>query len=123
VLRTALRLWARNNVIQKGVRGSSTTWLVIGALGLARRFFADRTKKVETVALGERLRPGDELLLRYPGKPGRKTRKEISIVQKTRTKERIAYQENVARLTQKIAKGGWGARSARKELASLKRPS
>jgi hypothetical protein len=119
VVKTLFRSWVRTSVVTKGLRGQSTFWLVMGAFGVLRRLFAKHGRKTERIALAERLRPGDELLLRYPGKPGRSTRKEIAEVQKRRAAEAAAHAKAVAELQAKAASGSFGARRAAKKLQAL----
>jgi hypothetical protein len=119
VLKSLVRTWVRTSVVTKGVRGQSSFWLAIGALGMLRKYFDQKGRKTERIALGERLRPGDELTLRYPGKPVRPVRKEIAEVLKRRAAEAAAHAKAVAELQAKVDKGGFGARRAAKELDAL----
>ena len=101
------------------MRGNSPFWLSVGAFGLLKRFYNSHARKTETVRLGERLRPGDELIIRYPGDPGRKTRKEISAAQALRERKAAAKAAETAKLETKVERGGFGSRKARKQLAVL----
>lgn len=121
MLKSFVRTWVRTAVVSKGLKGQSTFWLVVGALGVLRNYFEKKARKTERIALGERLRPGDELHLRYPGKPGRSTRKEIGEVIRRRTSEATAHATLVSGLQQKIDRGGLGARRAAKKLEALLR--
>jgi hypothetical protein len=71
------------------------------------------------VTLAERIRPGDELIVRYPGKPGRKTKREISATKKTRTAAQVARQREIDRLEKRRAAGGRKGRKATRALAEI----
>lgn len=119
MLKSLVRTWVKTSIISKGVRGQSTFWLAIGALGVVRRYFVQHGRRTERIALRERLRPGDELSLRYTGKPGRTTRKEIAEVLRRKTAVAAAHAKVDAKLQAKIDKGGFGARRAAKQLVAL----
>ena len=119
MLKSLVRTWVKTSIISKGVRGPSTFWLAIGALGVVRRYFVQHGRRTERIALRERLRPGDELSLRYPGRPGRTTRKEIAEVLRRDAAEAAAHAKMVSELQAKVDKGGFGARRAAKQLVAL----
>lgn len=123
MLKSFLRLWVRDSVVNKGLRGNSKLWLTVGAFSLLRRGFDRKGRKVEQVALTERIRPGDELVLRYPGKPGRKTRKEIAVVSAKRAAAEFARQREIARLESLVQAGGRKGRKAASALAELRQRS
>ncbi len=117
MLKSLLRGWIGRSVVERGLKKSSPTWLIIGAFSLLKRFYRASGKKSERVALSERIRPGDELVLRYPGKPDRKTRKEVTQVQKRRTAEQVARDAAVAALQRRAQRSGRAGKRAAKELA------
>ena len=121
MLKTMVRVWLRTSVVRKGLRGGSTFWLAMGAFGALRRQFEKHGQRTERVALGEQLRPGDELIVRYPGKPGRSTRGEIAEVRKRRNAEAAAHAKAVGELQARIDRGGFRARRAAKKLEALVR--
>lgn len=114
-----MRTWVRSSVVSRGLRGNSTFWLAVGALGLLRRFFEKRGRKVARIRLHERLRPGDELIISYPGRPGRVTRKEVAEVQRRRAAQAEARDRLLSRLQEKVGRGGFGARRAARQLEAL----
>jgi hypothetical protein len=118
-MKSLLRVLLSRGVAQKGLRGGSPIWLAIGALQLLRRFYSRSGKRSETVTLSERVRPGDELIIRYPGKAGRKTKKEIAATQKSRTAAQVARQREIDRLEQRRAAGGRKGRKATRALAEI----
>ena len=123
MLKSLVRTWVKTSIVSKGVRGQSTFWLAIGALGVVRRYFVQHGRRTERIALRERLRPGDELSLRYPGRPGRATRKEIAEVLRRKEAEATAHARLVAELQAKVDTGGFGARRAAKQLVALPKRS
>lgn len=52
--------------MRKGVRGDSTFWLIVGALGVLRHLQQRHGRPHETVVLRERIRPGDTVQLHLP---------------------------------------------------------
>lgn len=112
----------RRRVVEKGVRNGSTLWLVVGAFGVLRRLHKKMGPRNERVRLTERLRPGDELILRYPGVPGRKVQKEQRLVQSRRSAAKSAHQQERARLIDRSDGRGRKARQARRLLATLREP-
>lgn len=112
----------RRRVLNKGLRNGSSLWLVIGAFGVLRRLYRMFAPKTERIQLGERLRPGDELTLRYPGTPGRKVKKEQHLVTARRTAAKNAYEAERARLESEASGRGWSARKAKRLLTSLTEP-
>ena len=97
-------------------------WLVVGAFGVLKRLYRMFAPKTERIQLGERLRPGDELTLRYPGKPGRKVQKEQRLVQTRRTAAKAAHDAERAKLSERSAGRGRAARKAKRLLDSLTAP-
>lgn len=114
-----LRGVVRRSVMKKGLQGGSTFWLIVGAIGLLRRGYSRFAPKTETVALGERIRPGDELVLRYPGTPSRQTRKEVKVIARREAVVAAELADSKARLSRKIEKGGFRASRASKALREL----
>ena len=112
----------RRRVVEKGVRNGSSLWLVIGAVGVLRRLYKRMGPRTEQVRLAERLRPGDELTLRYPGVPGRKVQKEQRLVQSRRSAAQSEHEQERARLSERSAGKGRRARRARRLLAALREP-
>jgi hypothetical protein len=119
VLKSLLRSFVKKSILERGLKKSSTTWLMVGAFGILKRLYQSGGKKSEQIALGERIRPGDELIVRYPGTPGRQTRKEVAEVAKRRTAEQVARDAAVAALERKAQRGGFVGRRAAKELARV----
>lgn len=119
MLKQLVRTWVRGSVRDRGMRGNSPFWLTVGAFSLLKRLYDGHARKTETIRLGEQLRPGDELIIRYPGTPGRKTRKEISAAQVLRDRKAAAKAQQAAKLEAKVERGGIGSRKARKRLAAL----
>ena len=119
MLKQLARTWVRGAVRNRGLRGNSPFWLAIGAFGLLRRLYDGHARKTETIRLGEQLHPGDELIVRYPGTPGRKTRKEIAAAQALRDRKAEALARKKAALEAKVERGGLRSRKARRELATL----
>lgn len=119
MLKQLVRTWARGSVRDKGLRGNSPFWLAMGAFGLLKRLYDRHGRKTETIRLAEQLRPGDELIIRYPGEPGRKTRKEIAAAHDLRDRKAAAKAAKSATLEAKVERGGFGARKARRQLAAL----
>jgi hypothetical protein len=109
----------KRTVMRRGIQGGSTFWLLVGAVGLLRKGYDRMARKTETIALAERIRPGDELIFRYPGPPSRQTRKETKVIAKRATAAQLERDRSIAKLTQKADRGGLRARKARKALASL----
>lgn len=117
-----LALALRRRALDKGLREGSTLWLLIGAISVVHRLYRKIGPRTETVRLGERLRPGDELTLRYPGKAGRKVRKETRLVAAKRTAAQKAYDEQRAALVTVAAGSGRKARKAQRHLDALVEP-
>jgi hypothetical protein len=109
----------KKSVFDRGLKNGSSTWLLIGAFGILKRLYQRGGRRSEQVALAERIRPGDELIVRYPGAPARKTRKEITEVKKRRTAEQVARDSARAALLRKAERGGWAGRKAAKQLARM----
>ena len=76
----------------------------------------------ETIRIGERLRPGDELVLRYPGTPDRHVRKESTLVKARREAAALAFEKQRAALAEEAAGTGRRARKATRALAMLREP-
>ena len=119
MLKDLLRAWTRKSVMQKGLRGNSPMWLAVGAFGLLRRLYDRRGRRSEQIVLGERIRPGDELVVRYPGKPGRTTRREIEATLAKRTHEAEVHRRRVDALATAAAGTGRKARKAQRALSEL----
>lgn len=119
---TLLRALLRKRVLDRGVRNGSSLWLVVGAFGVLRRLYRMFAPKNETIRLGERLRPGDDLVVRYPGKPDRKVRKETKLVAARRTAAAEALDRERARLAERAAGKGRRARKAQRALSTLREP-
>lgn len=117
-----LRAFVRKRVLGRGVRDGSSLWLVVGAFSLLRRLYRMMAPKNETIRLGERLRPGDDLVVRYPGKAGREVRKETKLVDARRTAAAAAHERERARLVERAAGKGRRARKATQALATLREP-
>lgn len=122
MLKDLLRAWTRKSVMQKGLRGNSPMWLAVGAFGLLRRLYDRRGRRAEQIMLGERIRPGDELVVRYPGKPARKTRREIATTHANRAREAEDHRRLVGSLTATAAGAGRKARKAQRALTRLTLP-
>ena len=119
-MKSLFRIFVARGVSKKGLRGGSSFWLVVGAFQLIARWYGKHGKRVETTTLTERLRPGDELTLRYPGKPGRKTRREVAADQQRRHALEDAHRREVARLQMIHERGGRRGRKAAKALEALR---
>lgn len=119
MLKSLFRNFIKTSVINKGLRGNSSAWMVVGAFGLLKRFYDRGGHRSEQVVLTERIRPGDELVLKYPGKPARGVRKEIDELSKRRNAAVAERAETIARLQRKVNKGGFGSKKAARELASM----
>ncbi len=119
---TLLRALVRKRVLDKGLRDGSSLWLVVGAFSLLRRLYRRSASKHETVRLGEQLRPGDDLVIRYPGKPNRRVRKETKLVKARREAAVVAFERERAVLAEKAAGRGRSARKATRALATLREP-
>jgi hypothetical protein len=117
-----LRALVRKRVLDKGLRDGSSLWLVVGAFGLLRRLYRRSAAKHETVRLREQLRPGDDLVIHYPGKPDRRVRKEIKLVKARRQAAAAAYETERAALAERAAGDGRRARKASRALATLREP-
>ncbi len=117
-----LRALVRKRVLDRGVRNGSSLWLVVGAFGVLRRLYRMLAPKQETIRLGERLRPGDDLVVRYPGAPGRKVRKETKLVDARRSAATTTYDRERARLAERAAGTGRRARKAERALSALREP-
>ena len=112
----------RRRVRDKGVRNGSSLWLVIGAFSVLRRLYRAFAPKNETIRLGEKLRPGDDLVIRYPGPPGRKVQKEQKLVKARRLAAQVAHDRQIAVLAEKAQGTGRGARKAKRTLESVTEP-
>lgn len=121
-MRTLLGALVRKRVLDKGLRDGSSVWLVVGAFSLLGRLYLRSASKQETVRLGERLRPGDDLVIRYPGKPDRRVRKETKLVKARRKAAAVAFEQERAALAERAAGRGRRARKATRALASLREP-
>jgi hypothetical protein len=109
-------------VRDKGVRNGSSLWLIVGAFSVLRRMYRFFAPKSETIRLGEKLRPGDDLVIRYPGEAGRKVRKEQKLVMARRIAAQAAHERERATLAAKAEGTGRRARKAKRALASLVEP-
>lgn len=109
----------KRTVMRRGIQGGSTFWLLVGAVGLLRKGYDRMARKRETIALAERIRPGDKLIVTYPGPPSRQTRKETKVIAKRAAAVQVEHDRTVVKLTRKADRGGFGARKARKSLAAL----
>jgi hypothetical protein len=118
-VKSLLRLFVSRGVAKKGLRGGSSVWLAVGALQFLMRLYNRKGKRSEVVTLAERIRPGDELIVRYPGKPGRKTKREINTVQKKATTSQLEFQRRVNDLEAKRDSGGRRGRKAGEALRAL----
>lgn len=118
-MKALLRLLVSCGVAKRGLRGGSTLWLAIGALQFIGRLYNRKGKKSESVTLAERIRPGDELIVRYPGKPGRKTKREIGVVQKRATEAQRQFERQRKDLEARRDAGGRRGRKAAKALSAL----
>ena len=119
MLKTLVRSFVRTSVINKGLRGNSSAWLIIGAFGILKRLYDRTGGRQETVALTEKIRPGDELIVKYPGVPGRGVRKEISELTKRRNAAAAERAAIIGRLQTKAEKGGFGSKKAARQLATM----
>jgi hypothetical protein len=118
-VKALVRLLVSRGVAQKGLRGGSSLWLAIGALQLISKLYHRKGKRSESITLAERIRPGDELIVRYPGRPGRKTKREIKTVQKRATQAQLLFQNRVSELEAKRDSGGRRGRKAAKALMEI----
>lgn len=121
-MKALLALAVRRRVLDRGLRGGSSFWLVVGAFGVLRRLYTTLSPRSERVQLAERLRPGDELTIRYPGKPGRKVRQEQRLVHARRAAAKKAHEIERARLMEQAAGTGRKARQASRLLDDLREP-
>ena len=112
----------RRRVRDKGVRNGSSLWLIVGAFSVLRRLYRALAPKNETIRLGEKLRPGDDLVIRYPGPPGRKVQKEQKLVKARRHAAQAAHERWRVALTEEAQGTGRRARKAKRALASLAEP-
>jgi hypothetical protein len=119
---TLLRALVRKRILDRGVRNGSSLWLVVGAFSVLRRLYRMLAPKQETIRLGERLRPGDDLVVRYPGTPGRKVRKETKLVDARRTAATLAFEQERAQLAERATGKGRRARKAKRALSTLREP-
>lgn len=119
MLKSLVRNFIKTSVINKGVRGNSSAWLIIGAFSLLKRLYDRAGKRTQTVALAEKIRPGDELIVRYPGKPVRGVRKEVTELTKRRTAAVEERASEISRLQTKVDKGGFGSKKAARQLATM----
>jgi hypothetical protein len=119
VLKSFVRNFIKTSVVNKGLRGNSSAWLVIGAFSILKRLYNQGGGRSETVALTEKIRPGDELIVKYPGAPGRGVRKEINELTKRRTAAAAERAATIGRLQTKADKGGFGSRKAARQLATM----
>ena len=122
MLKSLVRNFIKSSVINKGLRGNSSTWLIIGAFSLLKRLYNQSGGRAETVALKEKIRPGDELIVKYPGAPGRGVRKEVNELTKRRTAAAAERAAEIARLQTRADKGGFGAKKAARQLATMTGP-
>jgi hypothetical protein len=120
VVRRLLTRWITGSVREKGLRGGSSLWLAVGAFNFIRRLYQRKARRSESIALGEKLRPGDELVLRYPGAPGRKVRKEQRIVADERARVAAERAREIAALRARVDRGGRKGRKAARALASMR---
>ena len=118
-MKALLRLLVARGVTQKGLRGGSSLWLAIGALQFISRLYNRKGKRSESITLAERIRPGDELIVRYPGQPGRKTKREIKTMQNRATAAQQQFQKQLVDLEAKRDAGGRRGRKAAEALLSL----
>ena len=118
-MKALLKLFISRGVAKKGFRGGSSLWLAIGALQFLGKLYSRKGKKSESVTLAERIRPGDELIVRYPGTPGRRTRREIAGTQKRVNAERTRFESQLAALESQRNAGGRRGRIAIRALAAL----
>lgn len=121
-MRTLLRALVGRRVIDRGLRDGSPLWLLVGAFSLLGRLYRRSASKHETIRLGERLRPGDDLVIRYPGTPDRRVRKESKLVKARREAAAIAFEKERKALADRAAGRGRSARKASRALASLREP-
>jgi hypothetical protein len=119
VFKSLVRNFIKTSVVNKGLRGNSSTWLIIGAFSILKRLYNQGGGRTETVALTERIRPGDELIVKYPGTPGRGVRKEINELTKRRTAAAAERAAVISRLQTKADKGGFGSKKAARQLATM----
>ncbi len=119
---TLLRALLRKRVLERGLRDGSSLWLLVGAFSLLRRFYRRSAAKNETIRLRAPLRPGDDLVVRYPGTPGRKVRKESKLVNARREAAAVAFEKERVELAQRAAGSGRRARKATRALATLREP-
>lgn len=112
----------RRRVRDKGLRNGSSLWLIVGAFSVLRRLYRALAPKNETIRLGEKLRPGDDLVIRYPGPPGRKVQKEQKLVKARRLAAQAAHERSRVALAEKAQGTGRQARKAKRALASLAEP-
>jgi hypothetical protein len=119
VLKSLVRSFIKTSVLNKGLRGNSTAWLIIGAFSVLKRLYNQSGGRTETLALREKIRPGDELIVKYPGAPDRGVRKEINELGKRRTAAAAERAAVIGRLQTKADKGGFGAKKAARELATM----
>lgn len=119
---TLLRALVRKRVLDKGLRGGSSLWLVVGAFSLLRSLYQRSASKHETIRLGERLRPGDDLVIHYPGKPDRQVREETKLVEARRKAASVTYENERVALGERAAGHGRRARKASRALATLREP-
>jgi hypothetical protein len=112
----------KRRVIDKGLKQGSSVWMIVGAFGVVRRIFRFFGPKTERVRLGERLRPGDELTLRYPGKPVRSVKKEQALVASRRLAAKQAHEAQRFSLAEKAAGAGRKAKKAQRLLDKLIEP-
>jgi hypothetical protein len=119
VLKSLVRSFIKTSVVNKGLRGNSSAWLVIGAFGVMKRLYDRGGRRTETVAFSEKIRPGDELIVTYPGVPGRGVRKEITELAKRRTAAAAERAATIGRLQTKANKGGFGSKKAARQLATM----
>ncbi len=117
-----LRALVRKRVLDRGLRDGSSLWLVVGAFSLLGRLYRRSAAKNETLRLRAPLRPGDDLVVRYPGKPDRKVRKESKLVKARREAAAVAFEKERAALAERAAGSGRRARKASRALATLREP-
>jgi hypothetical protein len=119
VLKSLIRNFIKTSVVNKGLRGNSSAWLVIGAFSMLKRLYNKAGGRTETVAFTEKIRPGDELIVKYPGKPVRGVRKEVTELTKRRAAAAAERAATIGRLQTKVDKGGFGSKKAARQLATM----
>ena len=62
--------------VSKGARRGAPGWIAMGAFGLLRGGYRRIGRRTESVAFADKLRSGEELVLRHGGEPVRSLRKD-----------------------------------------------